>query len=525
MPMAGISIFSELASALRRTMSPVRKDGAAGNAAASAAATASHNNGGGSSSGGGVSGGGNSRVFQATGEAPTEPKPHSVSKARLKKKKTDARQASSSLPRGETKETPATSSTCASPSSSGKTRRVRPVAASPKARLQGRESEPVTPPEDDMAKMPLKAVRSAEPAYSPSSGVTDIHPELTLEQVKQGLARYRHPRQHAADDDTSLEINTMFALDPSSARFSRPRFRDGRRSTLHASAADPRGRQRRCSVAVMAPTTDGQRYSIKSFPHSSTKLHPQSSSAVHYLAISPPRIHITDERGVTSPDREHIRRSFEEKEEGSTREGGEGSKKVCWGDDGSQVERDESQSQRTKCLSSGANQEGGSCDAREAEEIDEGEEGEEEDRSSDRRSSFQEVSSSSPIASVSPQVSPAVEQHPCHHQQQPQRPYTLLGRSRGGAEDSLSRTSATSASASSPNSASSGKIIPSTSSSSSNNNTSTSSSSTSSGPPNAPAAAVSRSTSNSGSSWSRRQSSTDQTTFSSRSVWSSKRSR
>ena len=262
----------------------------------------------------------------------------------------------------------------------------------------------------------------------------------------------------------------------------------------------------------MASTGSGQHYAIKNFSHSA-KLNPQSSSAVHYLAISPPRIHITDELGITSPGRDRMARSFDEgdadvgveeavREEQSVE--AEGREKAATQaevtaavEGGEEEAEEEGGGQRTKSPSSGANERGEEGEA------------EEEGEGGSRKMSLQDASPSSPLNATSPQVSPADQQH--HHQ--PHRPYTLLGSrtSQRTLEEALSRTTAaTGASgtaASSPNSISSSRVAP-------------SSSSTSSG-----GSAFTRSTSSSGSSWSRRQSSTDQTTFSSRSVWSSKRSR
>lgn len=106
----------------------------------------------------------------------------------------------------------------------------------------------------------------------------DIHPELTLDQVQSGQIlsprqSFRRRRRHQVvagdnngsgvgsgvgnkpsflklDDDTNLEINTMFDYSPSSSsRLSRPRFREGRRSTWQYGINT---NQRRSSIAVMA---------------------------------------------------------------------------------------------------------------------------------------------------------------------------------------------------------------------------------------------------------------------------------
>jgi len=72
------------------------------------------------------------------------------------------------------------------------------------------------------------------------------------------------------------------SLEQSGGRSSRPRARTGRRMTVHASTMT---RMRRHSTAVAVSTAE--------FHPQVAKLNVQSSSAVHYLAISPPRIRIT----------------------------------------------------------------------------------------------------------------------------------------------------------------------------------------------------------------------------------------
>ena len=157
--------------------------------------------------------------------------------------------------------------------------------------------------------------------------VPDIHPELTLEEVKAPLpapnkqGRHLPARQSSMGESAkTLEINTMFDYSPTanpsavtgqlaaaaaattgaptaSGRFSRPKFREGRRSTWQYGASN----RRRSSVAVMASTARHSEHQSLSYFPQSTRLKPQSSSAVHYLAISPPRIKITDDKGMTSP--------------------------------------------------------------------------------------------------------------------------------------------------------------------------------------------------------------------------------
>jgi hypothetical protein len=60
--------------------------------------------------------------------------------------------------------------------------------------------------------------------------------------------------------------------------------------------------QRRSSIAAIACSAKrSEKQSLKYFSESPL-LQPQSTSAVHYLAISPPRIRITDDQGLTSPE-------------------------------------------------------------------------------------------------------------------------------------------------------------------------------------------------------------------------------
>lgn len=145
-------------------------------------------------------------------------------------------------------------------------------------------------------KRKLKGKRSLGSSASP-----DIHPELTLKQVQKGALTSAKPVRQSSCETNTLEINTMF--EPSmqhsisssiQCRNSRPRFREGRRSTWHWQNNCPR----RSSVAAMGNSAKrSEKESLIYFPHS-PRLQPQSSSAVHYLAISPPRIRITDEQGT-----------------------------------------------------------------------------------------------------------------------------------------------------------------------------------------------------------------------------------
>ena len=88
-----------------------------------------------------------------------------------------------------------------------------------------------TPEESKPKKTKLHAKRSVV-----SPAVPDIHPELTLEQVTSGARTGRPPvRQTSIEHSTALDMNTMFDYVPpggpnkESLRYSRPRFREGRR--------------------------------------------------------------------------------------------------------------------------------------------------------------------------------------------------------------------------------------------------------------------------------------------------------
>ncbi len=185
-----------------------------------------------------------------------------------------------------------------------------------------------------------------------AGGVTDIHPELTLAQIKNppppsaGSGRFRAKSRGAKVCETCggassfdrgpLEINTMFDFHSTgSAGTSRPTMATARppgsnpRGCCHHTHGGGGGRPglplpvkggRRSSVAVMAGGAKQQRselqrrsrqqqYLLSLNPEADVGedgeergLHIQSSSAVHYLAISPPRIRITDDKGSVSPD-------------------------------------------------------------------------------------------------------------------------------------------------------------------------------------------------------------------------------
>jgi hypothetical protein len=149
-----------------------------------------------------------------------------------------------------------------------------------------------------------------------NKSIPDIHPELTLHQLQNppssSSSRFRRSNDPECnlDDNPVLEINNMF--DFHSTRPSRTRPIPGRDRQMTSTASAGTGR--RSSVAVMAGGAIQQRSELqKRTRHyfeshhlnldSSKQLQTiQSSSAVHYLAISPPRIRITDDTGSVSPD-------------------------------------------------------------------------------------------------------------------------------------------------------------------------------------------------------------------------------
>ncbi|XP_023324086.1 uncharacterized protein LOC111698081 [Eurytemora carolleeae] len=175
----------------------------------------------------------------------------------------------------------------------------------------------------------------------------DIHPELTLDQIQNppdtrrgvlksiGSRSSRSSRRSSELSFTineSLELNTMYEYGQSRAnnRRSRPRRREERRSTWTWEAG-----ARRSSVAVMALHVRKNEKRHKKYFSKSVALKPQSRSAVHYLAISPPRIRITDtsrehspkedflsaaqlEKATSNPDifSSHARRRYERRKSG-----------------------------------------------------------------------------------------------------------------------------------------------------------------------------------------------------------------
>ncbi len=133
------------------------------------------------------------------------------------------------------------------------------------------------------------------------SAAPDIHPELTLEQIKQHQPN-KAARVSKKDESekTKLEINTMFDFHTNCAL--KPLKSCGSGSVGNKSA---RGKTRRSSVAVMASDAvikfNSKNKERDYFESHHLNLHTSSSQshqAVHYLAISPPRIRITDDSGT-----------------------------------------------------------------------------------------------------------------------------------------------------------------------------------------------------------------------------------
>ena len=123
----------------------------------------------------------------------------------------------------------------------------------------------------------------------------DIHPELTLAEIQQFIKKKSSAPTIGdlhEELDRKLEINTMFDF------HSRMKLKSGKL------------RNRRSSVAVMAGgSLINNRSAERQFfesnylnLHSTASAASQSQTVVHYLAISPPRIRITDDKGSVSPD-------------------------------------------------------------------------------------------------------------------------------------------------------------------------------------------------------------------------------
>lgn len=129
-----------------------------------------------------------------------------------------------------------------------------------------------------------------DPPVKMSEQLPDIHPELTLAQIQRHASAQKNPRKKDMDEQ-KLEINTMFDF----------------HSNCALKPLVKKSKTRRSSVAVTAG--DASIFNKKSrdfFENHHLNLHSmassQSNSAVHYLAISPPRIRITDDSGSVGPD-------------------------------------------------------------------------------------------------------------------------------------------------------------------------------------------------------------------------------
>lgn len=170
------------------------------------------------------------------------------------------------------------------------------------------ETTSLTDLKNELNERETRNSNSASPrSHRNTNDEPDIHPELTLRQLQnptESMGRRPGSRSHVTSSNgfptaiEALEINEMFDF---CGRRSRSRNRDDRRTPWDA--CGPPARQRRSSVAVMAgPVRTSESRSMKYFTPT-TRLTPQSLSAVHYLSISPPRIRITDAHGRTSPER------------------------------------------------------------------------------------------------------------------------------------------------------------------------------------------------------------------------------
>ena len=182
----------------------------------------------------------------------------------------------------------------------------------------------------------LSRTRSGGSAYH-KGGEPDIHPELTVDKLMLYKAKENARNLNTLSGNLSsntskdvLEINTMFDFEPTSESIKRPKHRQRRKSTMgdltmtfvgdHGSKRGPR----RSSIATLARSIRNEQKTQQKFLDSrllqaregkdvanefgrdgeatsaSPKLQmPQSRSAVHYLAISPPRIRITDESSTS----------------------------------------------------------------------------------------------------------------------------------------------------------------------------------------------------------------------------------
>ena len=123
----------------------------------------------------------------------------------------------------------------------------------------------------------------------------DIHPELTLEQIKKPVIHQKRKRHSKGGTvmNQELDINTMFDF----------HSRMGLKS--YSSTISTVNKTRRKSIAVIGAEKQRKKDYFETHHlnlQTSRQLTCQSNSAVHYLAISPPRIRITDDKGSVSPD-------------------------------------------------------------------------------------------------------------------------------------------------------------------------------------------------------------------------------
>jgi hypothetical protein len=111
--------------------------------------------------------------------------------------------------------------------------------SSPVPETTDRDRQKLGPPSSTTNHQKKNKLQSKRSLVSPASGgVPDIHPELTLEQVTSGASHTRPlGRQSSTEKSFALDMNTMFDYVPpgggakhkEALRFSRPRFREGRR--------------------------------------------------------------------------------------------------------------------------------------------------------------------------------------------------------------------------------------------------------------------------------------------------------
>jgi hypothetical protein len=342
------NIFSELALALRRTMSPVRK--------ASAAPTAA-----GDGEGDGQGGAGNKQLQQECLEETSSSKADDENKKEMGGENENAAPPTTTTSDERKKRTrfePLPPLTMPSPVPEASTgqpkqqnlRRRRQSVASTSLSAAGHQDISRTQSVGSGGgrggggkRNAYKRRQSVHASVAAASTSPHIHPELTLEKLK-AMQIAQEQRKSAAlaalsaggggmsamwsfDNDLQLpcdpanrmplEMNTMFDFHgppgtPNSAaaaakeRVSRPRSRCG---VVAAAVEQPGNRlgwnmqhasKRRSSVAVMASgavVAQAEKDHLTMIKATRMTLRPQSRSAVHYLAISPPRIRITDAQG------------------------------------------------------------------------------------------------------------------------------------------------------------------------------------------------------------------------------------